>query len=210
MIRIYTSRTDELKDENRFNESYMQAAGYRKKKTDRLKGMEDKMRSLAAEDLLRKACKECNVVYDGRVETDANGKPRIMGAAGIDHNISHSGNRVLLVMADHEVGCDVEAVGRCSLKIARRFFGGEELEGIEQLSGEERDIYLTKLWVLKESFIKAVGKGLAYPIDKAVFKIDDNKVVLCDAPGVAADDYRFRLWEEEGYCYAVAEHIGNA
>ena len=31
-----------MMDENRFNESYMQAAGYRKKRIDRLKGMEDK------------------------------------------------------------------------------------------------------------------------------------------------------------------------
>ena len=83
------------------------------------------------------------------------------------YNLSHSGEYVLCSVHEGKdpkirVGCDIEEIGICNMKIARRFFCRSEYEKIDSETNEERRRELFfRYWVLKESFIKATREGMA-------------------------------------------------
>jgi len=68
------------------------------------------------------------------------------------------------------VGVDVEQhrLGVDALGIARRYFAWEEAETLSALSLEEVDTHFLRLWTCKEAFVKAIGLGLSYPLDRFV------------------------------------------
>ena len=89
-----------------------------------------------------------------------NGKPFLESHPDIHFNISHSGEYVVCAVADHEVGIDVERVRAYNHRVAERFFSKAELADLEALEGENRLNYFFVLWTIKESYLKALGRGL--------------------------------------------------
>jgi 4'-phosphopantetheinyl transferase len=97
----------------------------------------------------------------------ANGKPRL-ASGGLHFNLSHSaGIAVYAFTWGCEVGVDVERTRAIedSADIARRFFCQEEALELERLGPEARDVGFFQCWTRKEAYIKALGEGLAAPLD---------------------------------------------
>lgn len=90
------------------------------------------------------------------------GKPCLSQEKSLHFNLSHSGDHVLYALAlDYEVGIDLEYIDR-NLEIedmAKHIFSAPELEFWEDVKPEERTECFFKLWVCKEAFLKAIGKG---------------------------------------------------
>lgn len=91
-------------------------------------------------------------------------------------NLSHSGDYVLCSIdidcrAQTQVGCDIETVGRADIKVAKRFFCTSEYNAIlrEENKTLQRDLFY-RLWVLKESFMKATKEGMS--LDMSSFEIE--------------------------------------
>ncbi|WP_022663759.1 4'-phosphopantetheinyl transferase family protein [Desulfospira joergensenii] len=105
------------------------------------------------------------------------GKPELKpGETGLKFSISHSGNMVAFAVAlEQNLGIDVEDLRRkVDLKIADRFFTKSEIRRIKTGPGEKRgaaDRFL-EIWTLKESYIKARGRGLSIPLDQLSFHLD--------------------------------------
>jgi 4'-phosphopantetheinyl transferase len=96
----------------------------------------------------------------------AHGKPYL--ADGPAFNVSHSGEWWLCGWADEgRVGVDVEiARGLSDLEgVARHSFHPTEVARVLDRSGDARIAAFFRVWSRKEAFIKAVGLGLAYPLD---------------------------------------------
>ncbi len=76
--------------------------------------------------------------------TGEHGKPYITGHP-IHYNISHSGQYVVLVVADSEVGVDVqEKKGKRLSSMAKRFFSEEEKQQLTRCAdGKEKQLLLT-------------------------------------------------------------------
>src|SRR5690554_5169292 len=107
-------------------------------------------------------------------------KPLLIEPKGYYFNISHSGNWVVCALGSQRVGIDVEQVKSMDLGIAENYFAKSEYEALLRVKEEERLLYFFKLWTLKESYIKAVGKGLAIPLDSFSVTIregDDIRLV---------------------------------
>ncbi len=90
------------------------------------------------------------------------------GAAGLDFNVSHSGDWLLIAVARGlSIGVDVER-RRNDLDVAAlaaRFFSPPEARLIaEQPDAGKRRLFYT-LWTRKEAYVKALGKGLSMPLD---------------------------------------------
>lgn len=103
------------------------------------------------------------------------GRPEIDAPAGappLRFNLSHtSGLVAVAVTLERDVGVDVEDGGRerATLEIADRFFSPREVADLRALpEGDRRDGFFT-YWTLKEAYIKAVGLGLAIPLDHFSF-----------------------------------------
>jgi 4'-phosphopantetheinyl transferase len=150
-------------------------------------------------------CKESPA--DLQFETGPHGKPELRHPSSeIRFNMSHAGDCVLIGVANGaECGVDIERQqSRVSgQKIAQRFFCPREVAWI----GEDQARF-TRLWTLKEAVIKALGHGLAMPLD-AMDLVDiaagEASQVLLQTPGVASQT----LWLKElrlvdGYASSIA------
>jgi 4'-phosphopantetheinyl transferase len=97
------------------------------------------------------------------------GKPAVVSSRPIRFNLSHSGDLVLYAITEgHEVGADVEHIRPMEDLdgIARRFFSPVEYLELASLPAGEKLKCFFDCWTRKESFIKAVGDGLSYPLDR--------------------------------------------
>ena len=88
------------------------------------------------------------------------GKPYLKDHNNIHFNLSHSGNWVVMVLHDKPVGVDVENVREVDYRIAQRFFSKEEYAELDLLEGLAKRRLFFRLWTLKESYLKFLGKGL--------------------------------------------------
>lgn len=93
-------------------------------------------------------------------------------------NLSHTRGLVALaVMAGHDVGVDVEHIHRRTqaITIADRFFAQQEVQELHALpQSAQRDRFFD-YWTLKESYIKARGMGLALPLGKFAFQLEEGR-----------------------------------
>jgi 4'-phosphopantetheinyl transferase len=108
-----------------------------------------------------------------------NGKPSLAqepGAPPLAFNLSHTQGLVACAVArDAEVGVDVECVERVTdgRDVAERYFSAAELAQLDACPEEQRAARFIELWTLKEAYLKAIGSGLARPLDTFAFSFDD-------------------------------------
>jgi len=98
-------------------------------------------------------------------------------------NLSHAnGLTSCAVVLDHEIGIDVEdSIRKIDINIADRFFSRQESEYLGQTREKDKKNVFFDFWTLKESYIKAKGKGLSIPLDKFSFTIGQNFTAICFA-----------------------------
>ncbi|GEB34853.1 4'-phosphopantetheinyl transferase family protein [Brevibacillus parabrevis] len=130
---------------------------------------EDRVRGLLADLLIRKIAAETFAVSAKSISfgTNAYGKPSLQGPLNrLHYNLSHSGDWVVCITGDCTVGIDIEKKHQIDLQIARQFFAPEEYEYIEEEpDSERRQARFFAVWTAKESYIKAIGKGLSLPLN---------------------------------------------
>ncbi|ANE56567.1 4'-phosphopantetheinyl transferase superfamily protein [Methylomonas sp. DH-1] len=119
------------------------------------------------------------------------GKPALQ-AAELYFNISHSGAHLLIAVADFgPVGVDVETVraGRNLHALAGRCFSGREYRDWAALPADQQLPGFYRLWVKKEAFVKAVGRGIAAGLELCEFAVEPGgQVAAIPAEfGVAGD-----------------------
>jgi len=135
---------------------------------------------------------------------DANGKPSLSSTGGrpgpVKFNISHTHGLVACAVAhDVDVGVDVEAIDRAAdgVAIAERFFARAELAQLDRCAVPERPARFIELWTLKEAYLKAIGSGLAHPLNTFAFEFGDddfNALWFTPPPDVNATDWTFALY----------------
>lgn len=106
------------------------------------------------------------------------GKPKILSKNSFQFNISHSENIALFsFVKNFKIGVDVEFVKRNieHKEIATRFFSKNEVEKLLALPEQEQTLGFFNCWTRKEAFIKAVGEGLSFPLDKFEVSLEPNK-----------------------------------
>lgn len=97
------------------------------------------------------------------------GKPSLPEHPETHFNLSHSADRALLgVSPIGPLGVDVEKVRPLDhmLDIAERFFSPAEYRRLASVAPAERPRAFFNCWTRKEAYIKAVGEGLAIPLDR--------------------------------------------
>ncbi|MDP4002328.1 4'-phosphopantetheinyl transferase superfamily protein [Methylobacterium sp. NEAU K] len=106
-----------------------------------------------------------------RLAAGMSGKPALACAASepVEFNLSHSGRRALIGIArGAAVGVDVEAIRPLpdALRIARAHFAADEAAGLAALPPRAIEAAFFSLWTRKEAVVKALGTGLALPLDR--------------------------------------------
>jgi len=121
------------------------------------------------------------------------GKPHIGNLQNVHYNISHSGHYVVCAVAPYEIGIDVERVRKVNLRIAERFFSESEISDLTARDEEERMHYFITLWTIKESYLKAIGRGLTQHLNS--FTIINNGVSYLLTGNEEAEGYGIETHE---------------
>jgi 4'-phosphopantetheinyl transferase len=108
-----------------------------------------------------------------RFDYGPRGKPALAEISGgegrLCFNLAHSGEvAVYALVRDQEIGVDVEQI-RLIIEmeqIARRFFATPEQAALLALPLEQRQAAFFNCWTRKEAYLKALGDGLARPLDQ--------------------------------------------
>lgn len=167
-----------LADELPFQYDYLKCISY-EKRIRILKYIKeaDKKRSLISELLIRKAASDKLGIPVNRVNISYNpyGKPYIDNVRYFKFNVSHSESYVVIAISKYKIGIDVEMNKKTDFAIAERFFTKNEYQYIKSFTTESEKINaFYMLWTLKESYVKALGKGLGIPLNSFEFEIDNG------------------------------------
>lgn len=188
MIKIYF---DDVGSISSFNINELSSS--RIEKANKYINQEDRKLSLLAGKVLDIGLKEFNLKEkDVIIQYNKYGKPYLKDYPSIFFNLSHSNKKAMCAISNKEVGCDIEYIKQNRPQIVKKYFSNLEKEYLENSNNIDEDFY--KIWVGKESFLKAIGKGLnkqmynfsiipnenkinlIQDIDKRNWKIDEGKI----------------------------------
>lgn len=151
----------------------LRLSAQRREKLARLSSEDDKRRCAGAELLLMRML---GLSQPPEYSFGEHGKPYIVGCPHF--SLSHSGKYVICAVADTPVGVDIEAPRPGSAALARRFFTPRE----QALVKSDEDF--CRVWVQKESYVKALGTGLAQGLSSFdVSELEDCTVKTAEYDG---------------------------
>ncbi|HJC74735.1 MAG TPA: 4'-phosphopantetheinyl transferase superfamily protein [Candidatus Mediterraneibacter faecavium] len=195
MVRAWIADVTPLLDKGCYDSYYRQAPDFRKKKADALRLDKMRAQSIGVWALWQKI----------RTAYELPEEPVF--------NFSHSGTCVMCAVCMDgrsvegrkvRVGCDVEKIGQLKMNIAMRYFCKEEYGSIKEAgSDEEKTDLFFRYWVLKESFMKATGKGMALPANSFCIRMGDPPV-LVRQPAEFPESYYYREYRVSGSPYKMA------
>lgn len=126
------------------------------------------------------------------------------------YNLSHSGNYVICsigeeVSDDIKVGCDLEEIKKIPTKLIERRFSDEEQKYIFAKENErEQKEAFCRLWVLRESFMKATRRGMSLGFDSFEIRIKEENPEIVYMPKDVEGAYYFKEYSLDiPYCIAV-------
>ncbi|MCQ2752800.1 MAG: 4'-phosphopantetheinyl transferase superfamily protein [Bacilli bacterium] len=159
-MKIYYAKITPLLKEKKYQHYYQQLPRARQKRADAYLKPIDQIRSVAAFTLLLKLLDDQKITYhDQDFRVDRNGKPYLAGQK-IYFNLAHGGDYVIAAISEEKIGVDVESTKREEEidKLTSYVFNRAEQNGYQQ--SHHRSMFFYRIWTLKESYIKCVGKGL--------------------------------------------------
>ena len=112
---------------------------------------------------------------DVQLERDGFGRPRLAGRPDVHFSVSHCPDAVAVLVADAPVGVDVEKIRPYDRYAARRVLADAELARLATSSEPDRDFF--RLWTLKESYGKALGVGMSYPLREVRFEVRPDGMI---------------------------------
>jgi 4'-phosphopantetheinyl transferase len=128
------------------------------------------------------------------------GKPRFKDdslSQRIQFNFSNSADLGLLaVTLQTELGVDLEKIRPMSdmMGMAKRYFADSETEQLFRLPESQRPDAFFRCWTRKEAYLKAVGKGLTFPLrDVEVTLLADDPCMIRNINSEADDANRWSL-----------------
>jgi 4'-phosphopantetheinyl transferase len=195
MIRTYAMKITKNIDIGILQQLETIISTERWEKTKKYHFEEDKKRSIMAEVILRHALKKNFGITRENVQFTTNrfGKPMLKNFEHIHFNLAHSGDWVVCGVSNDPIGIDVEIIKCIDLDIAKSFFTSNEYNVILNQPKDKQIKYFYKFWTLKESYVKAEGKGLSIPLDSFSFCILPHSIHLFEGNQLS-NKYCFRVF----------------
>ena len=118
----------------------------------------------------------------------AHGRPALANThdPSLGFNWSHSGGHALIGIARHiEPGIDLERMRLRprALEIAQRYFTADETAALLAMPAADRSAAFLELWTAKEAVLKALGRGIAFGLDRLSIVSAANQLTLQQLDG---------------------------
>lgn len=203
MHETYLLKIDNNIEKHDFEKLLSCLSRNKKERISRLHRFEDAQRALLGDILIRYAVCKTKGIKNKDLIFGVNdyGKPQLLNPPGIQFNISHSGNWVVCALGDSPVGIDVEVIKPISLEIAKEFFSKDEYYTLINQPEELKLKFFYMLWTLKESYIKAEGKGFSIPLSSFSIRINGQSIRAFNKNGLSKH-YFYQAFLDENTVYA--------
>lgn len=164
----------------------------RRVRAERYHNLDDSKRCICADLLLRYGLyQKIGQVGDIDITFNEFGKPFIKNMIDFKYNITHSGKWVAIVYGNTDAGIDVERIQIGREEIADFCYSEQEKLFIYNKAGKDEQIkQFTKLWTMKESYIKFLGTGFSTNLDS--FSINALEGVVTSNDGEVKKDIKVR------------------
>ncbi len=160
----------------------------------------DRNLSFAAGIALDRALKEYRLrEKDVIIEQNEFHKPYLKDYPEVHFNLSHSGKKAICAISDKEVGCDIEEIKDPVTEVISRCFSKEEQAYIEKSIDKREAFY--RIWVAKESFLKAIGTGINDDMTRFSTIPKGDTILLMQ--NIDKKTWVITEKKTEGYIYAV-------
>jgi 4'-phosphopantetheinyl transferase len=125
------------------------------------------------------------------------GRPALADAhdSSLGFNWSHSGEHALIAIGRRITpGIDLERrrARPRALEIAERYFSADETAALTALPAAARDAAFLELWTAKEAVLKALGRGLAFGLDRLSIASTADRLTLQRLEGDAANAWQLQ------------------
>jgi 4'-phosphopantetheinyl transferase len=178
MIDIYSFNISSCLESKIIDLLILLVSKERREKIKKFKFQQDSLRCLFGDLLSRYAIckrsglKNCQLRFD----VNAYNKPSLIDPSNLYFNVSHSGSWVVCAVADELVGIDIEYIKAVDFNIAKRFFTSEEYCSLMKQDKDNQAKYFYLLWTLKESYVKADGRGLSLPLNSFSINLKNDEI----------------------------------
>jgi len=142
-------------------------------------------------------CPPANITF----ETNFYGKPYLIPEEEnnkIKFNLSHTENLICCAFTYSEaIGCDVEFTDRLQNidTLGQYFFSSLEKSVLASIPSQKKhNEHFFKLWTRKESYIKAVGKGLSISLDRFGFQFCSDTGRIIFQPELVEKTQNWHFW----------------
>lgn len=180
--RLYWAALSPLRQAEAFARGMERVSEQRRRAVERLRSPEARVQKLGAALLLGCALAAEGLPPAGDFVFGPYGKPALRESTAPRFSLSHSGDRALCALSDAEIGCDLEKLRRPALPIVERRFHPREAAWLFSLPEREQARAFFRLWTLKESYLKATGRGLSLPLS-AFCVLPEGEGAVLTAPG---------------------------
>jgi 4'-phosphopantetheinyl transferase len=192
-ITVYAIKVDPLLEEGLYRTLLGYVTTGKKERIQRFLHYEDALRTLLGDILTRYLICQRLGLKNQQLLFSKNeyGKPFLVNAGHLHFNIAHSAEWVVCALGEAAVGVDVEKIAPVDDDLAKRIFTPEEYRTLISKNRTEQLPYFYALWTIKESYLKALGKGLAIPLTSfSVICSPAGKIKVRDV-----DDWYFKQYD---------------
>lgn len=150
-------------------------------------------------------------------EYNIHGKPSVLieNQSKLRFNLSHSKDYILIAVSDDVLGVDIEFMNpKIEIwDIVDRFFSLQERQEYGMLPEEQKFLGFYQAWTRKEAYIKTIGRGLMYSLNKFSVTLSPN--VPASIYDIQVDDenrkalmkgewFLYSFMPNKDYCAAIA------
>ncbi len=185
-IHLWLTFSDEIRD-CRLLASYRSLLSKQEQdRQQRFHFVEDQHRYLITRAMLRAVLSHYSCVkpQNWLFRKNAHGRPEVANTCAcsksISFSISHTAGLILCGIArKHPLGVDTENIKCVSAHLGvATLFSRVEAAALAELPQHKQPERLLQLWTLKESYIKAQGRGLTIPLDKFSFHFQRECIIV--------------------------------
>lgn len=130
-----------------------------------------------------------------RFSMKKNGKPYVADCPAVHFNLTHCKGLAVCLISPFSCGVDAEPKRPLREQVVKRVCAQSERTALA--AAEDKDLLFTRLWTLKESYVKAIGVGISYPMKEIAFHLQGGSI-RC-----SRSDAEFRQMLFEGFAVSV-------
>jgi 4'-phosphopantetheinyl transferase len=152
---------------------------------------------VTAHKLLKEVITQVYGIELPKIAPDDHGKPFFPEVPTIHFNLSHCHTLALCGVSDSPIGVDAELIRPLRGNVLSRSFSQRERQLVKQSENSNETFF--RLWTLKESYVKALGVGITYPMQKVNFHLERD--CITEQP----NGYQFGqfLYQDHVISYAI-------